>query len=275
MDSFFNFTKGENMSDIEIPDTDTACSLALDCLHERYKESFIRVTDVDIEVGDTDIPDKITRYEILVAPEKSPKKMFTVSIKRRQDDHKLWGLICDNYQQYLFTPIVCKPFEEYFANCEGVDGYSASLFYNKMDDEVWTADQVEQYMGFGVDGDPEVSYLVIFSVIVMLAKNSTENLAHLIYQAHIDLAKLKRNMKFVFGISGSDMKKINNTIYSTHVDYEIFVTRKSAQISYESVLDEVSSNIKKVTDDGWDGIGTVGDLDKVIPSITWKQQDRL
>ena len=269
MDSFFNFTKGDKVSDIEIPDTDTACSLALDCLHERYKEPFIRITDVDIEVGDTDIPDKITRYEILVAPEKSPKKMFTVSIKRRQDNHRLWGLICDNYQQYLFTPIVCKPFEEYFAHCEGVDGYSASLFYNKMDSKVWTADQVEQYMGFGMDGDPEVS------VFALLSKDSTENLAHLIYKAHIDLAKLKRNMKFVFGISGSDMKKINNAVYSTHVDYEIFITRRSAQISYESVLDEVSSNIKKVTDDGWDGIGTVGDPDSVITSITWKQQDKL
>lgn len=269
MDSFFNFTKGDKVSDIEIPDTDTACSLALDCLYERYKESFIRVTDVDIEVGDTDIPDKITRYEILVAPEKSPKKMFTVSIKRRQDNHKLWGLICDNYQQYLFTPIVCKPFEEYLVNQDSIDGYAVKLTWNKMDDEVWTADQVEQYMGFGVDGDPEVS------VIIMLAKDSTENLAHLIYKAHIDLAKLKRNMKFVFGISGSDMKKINNAVYSTHVDYEIFITRRSAQISYESVLDEVSSNIKKVTDDGWDGIGTVGDPDSVITSITWKQQDKL
>ena len=267
MDSFFNFTKGDKVSDIEIPDT--ACSLALDCLHERYKESFIRVTDVDIKVGDTDIPDKITRYEILVAPEKSPKKMFTVSIKRRQDNHKLWGLICDNYQQYLFTPIVCKPFEEYLANCEGVDGYSASLFYNKMDDEVWTADQVEQYMGFGMDGDPEVS------VIVMLAKDSTENLAHLIYQTHIDLAELKRSMQINFALTGSDIRRPNNIIYCTHVDYEIFVTRKSAQISYKSVLEEVSSNIKKVTDDGWDGIGTVGDPDSVITSITWKQQDKL
>ena len=269
MDSFFNFTKGDKVSDIEIPDTDTACSLALDCLHERYKESFIRVTDVDIEVGDTDIPDKITRHEILVAPEKSPKKMFTVSIKRRQDNHKLWGLICDNYQQYLFTPIVCKPFEEYLANCEGVDGYSASLFYNKMDDEVWTADQVEQYMGLGVDGDPEVS------VFALLSKNSTENLAHLIYKAHIDLAKFKRSMQINFAITGSDIRRPNNIIYCTHVGYEIFVTRRSAQISYESVLDEVSSKIKKVTDDGWDGIGTVGDPDSVITSITWKQQDKL
>ncbi|MCR5631164.1 MAG: hypothetical protein K6F24_04320 [Atopobiaceae bacterium] len=253
------------MSDEIISTESDAIKVTLDELEGRYKEHFKYITSTEIKTSFFNQTNE-NRIEMLVAPILNNSNVFSAYLYVNAETKKQSHPVLDNYQQYLFMPIVCKPFEEYFANCEGVDGYSASLFYNKMDSKVWTADQVEQYMGFGVDGDPEVS------VIIMLAKDSTENLAHLIYKAHIDLAKLKRNMKFVFGISGSDMKKINNAVYSTHVDYEIFITRKSAQISYESVLDEVSSNIKKVTDDGWDGTVVVGDLDKVIPSITWKQK---
>ena len=266
MDSFFNFTKGDKVSDIEIPDTDTACSLALDCLHERYKESFIRVTDVDIEVGDTDIPDKITRYEILVAPEKSPKKMFTVSIKRRQDNHKLWGLICDNYQQYLFTPIVCKPFEEYLVNQDSIDGYAVKLTWNKMDDEVWTADQVEQYMGLGMDGDPVVGMLI------MVARTSPEEVAQIIYDAHISCAQFNRNMRLVFGLTGCDMRDSKNNIYGTHLDYMYLNTRKNASFQYTDIVKEVANQMKIVKETGWDGIGRVGDPNNVVSSVTWKQK---
>ena len=268
MDSFFNFTKGEKVSDIEISDKKSAKDFILSELNKRYDEDFIQVDGTEITAYDPD-EDREICYEMLVAPKTQPSKVFTSMVYTNADTNKQVFPVMDNYQQYLFTPIVCKPFEEYLANCEGVDGYSASLFYNKMDDEVWTADQVEQYMGLGVDGDPEVS------VFALLSKNSTENLAHLIYKAHIDLAKFKRSMQINFAITGSDIRRPNNIIYCTHVGYEIFVTRRSAQISYESVLDEVSSNIKKVTDDGWDGIGTVGDPDSVITSITWKQQDKL
>ena len=268
MDSFFNFTKGEKVSDIEISDKKSAKDFILSELNKRYDEDFIQVDGTEIIAYDPD-EDREICYEMLVAPKTQPSKVFTSMIYTNADTNKQVFPVMDNYQQYLFTPIVCKPFEEYLANCEGVDGYSASLFYNKMDDEVWTADQVEQYMGLGVDGDPEVS------VFALLSKNSTENLAHLIYKAHIDLAKFKRSMQINFAITGSDIRRPNNIIYCTHVGYEIFVTRRSAQISYESVLDEVSSKIKKVTDDGWDGIGTVGDPDSVITSITWKQQDKL
>ena len=268
MDSFFNFTKGEKVSDIEISDKKSAKDFILSELNKRYDEDFIQVDGTEIIAYDPDEDHEIC-YEMLVAPKTQPSKVFTSMIYTNADTNKQVFPVMDNYQQYLFTPIVCKPFEEYLANCEGVDGYSASLFYNKMDDEVWTADQVEQYMGLGVDGDPEVS------VFALLSKNSTENLAHLIYKAHIDLAKFKRSMQINFAITGSDIRRPNNIIYCTHVGYEIFVTRRSAQISYESVLDEVSSKIKKVTDDGWDGIGTVGDPDSVITSITWKQQDKL
>ena len=268
MDSFFDFTKGDKVSDIEIPDKESAKDFVLSELCKRYNEDFIEVDGTEVTAYDPD-EDREICYEMLVAPKTQPSKVFTSMVYTNADTNKQVFPVMDNYQQYLFTPIVCKPFEEYFAHCEGVDGYSASLFYNKMDSKVWTADQVEQYMGFGMDGDPEVS------VFALLSKDSTENLAHLIYKAHIDLAKLKRSMQINFALTGSDIRRPNNIIYCTHVGYEIFVTRKSAQISYESVLDEVSSNIKKVTDDGWDGIGTVGDPDSVITSITWKQQDKL
>ncbi|WP_314773814.1 hypothetical protein [Lancefieldella rimae] len=268
MGSFFNFTKGDKVSDIEIPDKKSAKDFILSELSKRYDEDFIQVDGTEMTAYDPD-EDREICYEMLVAPKTQLSKVFTSMVYTNADTNKQVFPVMDNYQQYLFTPIVCKPFEEYFAHCEGVDGYSASLFYNKMDSKVWTADQVEQYMGFGMDGDPEVS------VFALLSKDSTENLAHLIYKAHIDLAKLKRSMQINFALTGSDIRRPNNIIYCTHVGYEVFVTRRSAQISYESVLDEVSSKIKKVTDDGWDGIGTVGDPDSVITSITWKQQDKL
>ena len=124
MDSFFNFTKGEKVSDIEISDKKSAKDFILSELNKRYDEDFIQVDGTEIIAYDPDEDHEIC-YEMLVAPKTQPSKVFTSMIYTNADTNKQVFPVMDNYQQYLFTPIVCKPFEEYFAHCEGVDGYSA------------------------------------------------------------------------------------------------------------------------------------------------------
>lgn len=265
MDSFFNFTKGEKVSDIEISDKKSAKDFILSELNKRYDEDFIQVDGTEIIAYDPDEDHEIC-YEMLVAPKTQPSKVFTSMIYTNADTNKQVFPVMDNYQQYLFTPIVCKPFEEYFAHCEGVDGYSASLFYNKMDSKVWTADQVEQYMGLGMDGDPVVGMLI------MVARTSPEEVAQIIYDAHISCAQFNRNMRLVFGLTGCDMRDSKNNIYGTHLDYMYLNTRKNASFQYTDIVKEVANQMKIVKETGWDGIGRVGDPNNVVSSVTWKQK---
>ncbi|MCR5631163.1 MAG: hypothetical protein K6F24_04315 [Atopobiaceae bacterium] len=265
MDSFFNLTKGEKVSDIEIPDKKSAKDFILSELNKRYDEDFIQVDGTEITAYDPD-EDREICYEMLVAPKTQPSKVFTSMVYTNVDTNKQVFPVMDNYQQYLFTPIVCKPFEEYLVNQDSIDGYAVKLTWNKMDDEVWTADQVEQYMGLGVDGDPVVGMLI------MVARTSPEEVAQIIYDAHISCAQFNRNMRLVFGLTGCDMRDSKNNIYGTHLDYMYFNTRKNASFQYTDIVKEVANQMKIVKETGWDGIGRVGDPNNAVSSVTWKQK---
>ena len=265
MDSFFNFTKGEKVSDIEIPDKKSAKDFILSELSKRYDEDFIQVDGTEMTAYDPD-EDREICYEMLVAPKAQPSKVFTSMVYTNADTNKQVFPVMDNYQQYLFTPIVCKPFEEYLVNQDSIDGYAVKLTWNKMDDEVWTANQVEQYMGLGVDGDPVVGMLI------MVARTSPEEVAQIIYDAHISCAQFNRNMRLVFGLTGCDMRDSKNNIYGTHLDYMYFYTRKNASFQYTDIVEEVANQMKIVKETGWDGIGRVGDPNNVVSSVTWKQK---
>ena len=265
MDSFFNFTKGEKVSDIEISDKKSAKDFILSELNKRYDEDFIQVDGTEIIAYDPDEDHEIC-YEMLVAPKTQPSKVFTSMIYTNADTNKQVFPVMDNYQQYLFTPIVCKPFEEYLVNQDSIDGYAVKLTWNKMDDEVWTADQVEQYMGLGMDGDPVVGMLI------MVARTSPEEVAQIIYDAHISCAQFNRNMRLVFGLTGCDMRDSKNNIYGTHLDYMYLNTRKNASFQYTDIVKEVANQMKIVKETGWDGIGRVGDPNNVVSSVSWKQK---
>ena len=265
MDSFFNFTKGDKVSDIEIPDKKSAKDFILSELSKRYDEDFIQVDGTEMTAYDPD-EDREICYEMLVAPKTQLSKVFTSMVYTNADTNKQVFPVMDNYQQYLFTPIVCKPFEEYLVNQDSIDGYAVKLTWNKMDDEVWTADQVEQYMGLGVDGDPVVGMLI------MVARTSPEEVAQIIYDAHISCAQFNRNMRLVFGLTGCDMRDSKNNIYGTHLDYMYFNTRKNASFQYTDIVKEVANQMKIVKETGWDGIGRVGDPNNVVSSVTWKQK---
>ena len=265
MDSFFNFTKGEKVSDIEISDKKSAKDFILSELNKRYDEDFIQVDGTEIIAYDPDEDHEIC-YEMLVAPKTQPSKVFTSMVYTNADTNKQVFPVMDNYQQYLFTPIVCKPFEEYLVNQDSIDGYAVKLTWNKMDDEVWTADQVEQYMGLGMDGDPVVGMLI------MVARTSPEEVAQIIYDAHISCAQFNRNMRLVFGLTGCDMRDSKNNIYGTHLDYMYLNTRKNASFQYTDIVKEVANQMKIVKETGWDGIGRVGDPNNVVSSVTWKQK---
>ena len=265
MDSFFNFTKGDKVSDIEIPDKKSAKDFILSELSKRYDEDFIQVDGTEMTAYDPD-EDREICYEMLVAPKTKLSKVFTSMVYTNADTNKQVFPVMDNYQQYLFTPIVCKPFEEYLVNQDSIDGYAVKLTWNKMDDEVWTADQVEQYMGLGVDGDPVVGMLI------MVARTSPEEVAQIIYDAHISCAQFNRNMRLVFGLTGCDMRDSKNNIYGTHLDYMYFNTRKNASFQYTDIVKEVANQMKIVKETGWDGIGRVGDPNNVVSSVTWKQK---
>ena len=232
MDSFFNFTKGEKVSDIEISDKKSAKDFILSELNKRYDEDFIQVDGTEIIAYDPDEDHEIC-YEMLVAPKTQPSKVFTSMIYTNADTNKQVFPVMDNYQQYLFTPIVCKPFEEYLVNQDSIDGYAVKLTWNKMDDEVWTADQVEQYMGLGMDGDPVVGMLI------MVTRTSPEEVAQIIYDAHISCAQFNRNMRLVFGLTGCDMRDSKNNIYGTHLDYMYLNTRKNASFQYTDIVNLV------------------------------------
>ena len=265
MDSFFNFTKGEKVSDIEISDKKSAKDFILSELSKRYDEDFIQVDGTEVTAYDPD-EDREICYEMLVAPKTQPSKVFTSMIYTNADTNKQVFPVMDNYQQYLFTPIVCKPFEEYLVNQDSIDGYAVKLTWNKMDDEVWTADQVEQYMGLGMDGDPVVGMLI------MVARTSPEEVAQIIYDAHISCAQFNRNMRLVFGLTGCDMRDSKNNIYGTHLDYMYLNTRKNASFQYTDIVKEVANQMKIVKETGWDGIGRVGDPNNVVSSVSWKQK---
>ncbi|WP_314773815.1 hypothetical protein [Lancefieldella rimae] len=265
MGSFFNFTKGDKVSDIEIPDKKSAKDFILSELSKRYDEDFIQVDGTEMTAYDPD-EDREICYEMLVAPKTQLSKVFTSMVYTNADTNKQVFPVMDNYQQYLFTPIVCKPFEEYLVNQDSIDGYAVKLTWNKMDDEVWTADQVEQYMGLGVDGDPVVGMLI------MVARTSPEEVAQIIYDAHISCAQFNRNMRLVFGLTGCDMRDSKNNIYGTHLDYMYFNTRKNASFQYTDIVKEVANQMKIVKETGWDGIGRVGDPNNVVSSVTWKQK---
>ena len=265
MDSFFNFTKGDKVSDIEIPDKKSAKDFILSELSKRYDEDFIQVDGTEMTAYDPD-EDREICYEMLVAPKAQLSKVFTSMVYTNADTNKQVFPVMDNYQQYLFTPIVCKPFEEYLVNQDSIDGYAVKLTWNKMDDEVWTADQVEQYMGLGMDGDPVVGMLI------MVARTSPEEVAQIIYDAHISCAQFNRNMRLVFGLTGCDMRDSKNNIYGTHLDYMYLNTRKNASFQYTDIVKEVANQMKIVKETGWDGIGRVGDPNNVVSSVTWKQK---
>ena len=265
MDSFFNFTKGDKVSDIEIPDKKSAKDFILSELSKRYDEDFIQVDGTEMTAYDPD-EDREICYEMLVAPKAQLSKVFTSMVYTNADTNKQVFPVMDNYQQYLFTPIVCKPFEEYLVNQDSIDGYAVKLTWNKMDDEVWTADQVEQYMGLGVDGDPVVGMLI------MVARTSPEEVSQIIYDAHISCAQFNRNMRLVFGLTGCDMRDSKNNIYGTHLDYMYLNTRKNASLQHTDIVKEVANQMKIVKETGWDGIGRVGDPNNVVSSVTWKQK---
>ena len=265
MDSFFNFTKGDKVSDIEIPDKKSAKDFILSELSKRYDEDFIQVDGTEVTAYDPD-EDREICYEMLVAPKTQPSKVFTSMVYTNADTNKQVFPVMDNYQQYLFTPIVCKPFEEYLVNQDSIDGYAVKLTWNKMDDEVWTADQVEQYMGLGVDGDPVVGMLI------MVARTSPEEVSQIIYDAHISCAQFNRNMRLVFGLTGCDMRDSKNNIYGTHLDYMYLNTRKNASFQYTDIVKEVANQMKIVKETGWDGIGRIGDPNNVVSSVSWKQK---
>ena len=265
MDSFFNFTKGDKVSDIEIPDKKSAKDFILSELSKRYDEDFIQVDGTEVTAYDPD-EDREICYEMLVAPKTQPSKVFTSMVYTNADTNKQVFPVMDNYQQYLFTPIVCKPFEEYLVNQDSIDGYAVKLTWNKMDDEVWTADQVEQYMGLGVDGDPVVGMLI------MAARTSPEEVSQIIYDTHISCAQFNRNMRLVFGLTGCDMRDSKNNIYGTHLDYMYLNTRKNASFQYTDIVKEVANQMKIVKETGWDGIGRIGDPNNVVSSVSWKQK---
>ena len=263
--AIFDFVQGENMSDREILDKKSAKDFILSELCKRYSEEFIQTAETDISQYDPDRDNEIC-YEVLVAPKARPHEIFTSVLHVHADTNRQAFPVMDNYQQYLFTPIVCKPFEEYLVNQDSIDGYAVKLTWNKMDDEVWTADQVEQYMGFGVDGDPVVGMLVI------VPRTTPEEVSQIIYDSHIDCSKFNRNMRLVFGLTGCDMRDSRNNIYGTHLDYMYLNTRKDALLSYSDILDEIATQMKIVKETGWDGIGRVGDPNNVVSSVTWKQK---
>lgn len=251
------------MSDIEIPNEESARDFILGELRRRYGEGFMQADGTGASRYGPDDDNEIC-YEVTAAPGARPRELFTSMVYVDAATGRQSFPVLDNYQQHLFTPLVCGPFGEYLAGLDGVDGYSVSLTWNRMDDEVWTEGEVERYMGAGRQGDPEVA------VDAMVARAPAGDLARLIHRMHLDLAGLGRSMQIAAAITGSDIRKDNNEIYRTHLGYEIRASREGARLTYGDVLDEVASNMKRVTDDGWDGTMDAGDPDRALTSITWK-----
>lgn len=143
------------------------------------------------------------------------------------------------------------------------DGYSVQLVWNKMDSKVWKAEQVEEYMGKGAQGDPEVF------IVIMVPEDSVEHMAQAVYEVQKGLWPLKRNMHVLAAISGLTLE--SGAIYNTPVDKENLITRddppKYEEIK-ETIIDYQFRN-KQIKPEQWDGSGEIGDPNDSDVAIIW------
>ena len=246
----------------EIPDKETALSAILEELEKRYGEKFHQLDSKDIKSFTYEQPRNGVQYIATLAPDTSPEKIFSGSIDTDAHTHKQWGNILDNYQQHIFDPIVCTPFREYLQSSPHVDGYSVRLSWNKMDSKVWKKEQVEEYMGKGIDGDPEIHMTIV------IPRDTKENLAKVIYAFHKDLSEFKRNMQLRVGMTGTDPRTVNE-LYLTPLDFQILSYR--TELSYEDILRSVDLHFKRNESSTWDGKGEIGDPDHTQVSLTFKR----
>ena len=245
----------------EIPDKETALSAILEELEKRYGEKFHQTHET--QVVEKAYPEKgEKKYDFLLNPSTDESKIFTARVYVREDTSRQSGNILDNYQQHIFDPIVCTPFREYLQSSTYVDGYSVRLSWNKMDSKVWKKEQVEEYMGKGIDGDPEIHMTIV------IPRDTKENLAKVIYAFHKDLSEFKRNMQLRVGMTGTDPRTVNE-LYLTPLDFQILSYR--TELSYEDILRSVDSHFKRNESSTWDGKGEIGDPDHTQVSLTWKK----
>ena len=261
--SFGNTILGGCMFAREIPDKETALSVILEELEKRYGEKFHQLDSKDIKSFTYEQPRNGVQYIATLAPDTSPEKIFSGSIDTDAHTHKQWGNILDNYQQHIFDPIVCTPFREYLQSSTYVDGYSVRLSWNKMDSKVWKKEQVEEYMGKGAQGDPEIF------IVIMIAEDSVEAMAQTVYEVQKGLWPLKRNMHVLAAISGLSFDC--GTIYNTPVDKENLITRGNPP-EYEEIKESIGNyqfRNKQMKPERWDGSGEVGDPNDSDVAITW------
>ncbi|WP_035433618.1 hypothetical protein [Atopobium sp. oral taxon 199] len=132
-----------------------------------------------------------------------------------------------------------------------------------MDSKVWKAEQVEEYMGKGAQGDPEVF------IVIMVPEDSVEHMAQAVYEVQKGLWPLKRNMHVLAAISGLTLE--SGAIYNTPVDKENLITRddppKYEEIK-ETIVDYQFRN-KQIKPEQWDGSGEIGDPNDSDVAITW------
>ena len=244
----------------EIPDKETALSAILEELEKRYGEKFHQTHET--QVVEKAYPEKgEKKYDFLLNPSTDESKIFTARVYVREDTARQSGNILDNYQQHIFDPIVCTPFREYLHTVEGIDGYSVQLSWNKMDSKVWKKEQVEEYMGKGIDGDPEIHMTIV------IPRDTKDNLAKVIYAFHKDLSEFKRNMQLRVGMTGTDPRTVNE-LYLTPLDFQILSYR--TELSYEDILRSVDLHFKRNESSTWDGKGEIGDPDHTQVSLTFK-----
>lgn len=246
----------------EIPDKETALSAILEELEKRYGEKFHQTHET--QVVEKAYPEKgEKKYDFLLNPSTDESKIFTARVYVREDTARQSGNILDNYQQHIFDPIVCTPFREYLHTVEGIDGYSVQLSWNKMDSKVWKKEQVEEYMGKGAQGDPEIF------IVIMIAEDSVEAMAQTVYEVQKGLWPLKRNMHVLAAISGLSFDC--GTIYNTPVDKENLITRGNPP-EYEEIKESIGNyqfRNKQMKPERWDGSGEVGDPNDSDVAITW------
>ena len=244
----------------EIPDKETALSAILEELEKRYGEKFHQTYET--QVVEKAYPEKgEKKYDFLLNPSTDESKIFTARVYVREDTARQSGNILDNYQQHIFDPIVCTPFREYLQSSPHVDGYSVRLSWNKMDSKVWKKEQVEEYMGKGIDGDPEIHMTIV------IPRGTKDNLAKVIYAFHKDLSEFKRNMQLRIGMTGTDPRTVNE-LYLTPLDFQILSYR--TELSYEDILRSVDVHFKRNESSTWDGTGEIGDPDHTQVSLTFK-----
>ena len=260
--SFGNTILGGCMFAREIPDKETALSAILEELEKRYGEKFHQTHET--QVVEKAYPEKgEKKYDFLLNPSTDESKIFTARVYVREDTARQSGNILDNYQQHIFDPIVCTPFREYLHTVEGIDGYSVQLSWNKMDSKVWKKEQVEEYMGKGAQGDPEIF------IVIMIAEDSVEAMAQTVYEVQKGLWPLKRNMHVLAAISGLSFDC--GTIYNTPVDKENLITRGNPP-EYEEIKESIGNyqfRNKQMKPERWDGSGEVGDPNDSDVAITW------